>query len=41
MYYEIKYCPNCGKAELVVIGITGDGTIYQCNACKFRVVIMY
>lgn len=34
----MKYCPCC-KGNIVVVGITGDGSIYKCNDCKIQLVI--
>lgn len=38
----IKYCPFCGKTELVRVGLSSPGAILRCVSCKKQfIVVLY
>jgi len=37
----IKYCPFCGKTELVRVGLRSSGAILRCVSCKKKFIVVF
>jgi len=37
----IKYCPFCGKTELVRVGLSSPGAILRCVSCKKKFIVVF
>lgn len=37
--YKYKYCPFCGKTELVRVGRSSTGAILRCVSCKKEFIV--
>lgn len=37
----IKYCPFCGKTELVRVGLSSSGAILRCASCKKKFIVVF
>ena len=35
-----KYCPFCGKTELVHVGLSSSGAILRCVFCKKKFIVV-